>query len=57
MIAFLYSVGSVLLEEECIDTGPATVCSHPASVEISSDVEPAVDIVFLDDRSSSMQAY
>lgn len=57
LVAFLYSVGSVLLEEDCVELGPKTICSHPASVEISSDVEPAVDIVFIDDRSSSMVAY
>lgn len=53
-VAFLYSVLSVLFEEECIDVLPYDVCSRPESVEFSSDVKPAVDIVFIDDRSTSM---
>ena len=54
LVAFLYSVASVLFEEECIDMLPYDVCSQPASIEFSSDVKPAVDIVFIDDRSTSM---
>ena len=54
LFVFLLQVFSVILEDECIELGASTQCSDPNGATFSSDVEPAVDIIFIVDSSDSM---
>ena len=57
LVVFLISVASVVMEEECVEEPPVTACSDPFAIDFSTDIAPAVDILFIADRSQSMAQF
>lgn len=57
LIAVVFSIVSILMEDDCVEMPPVESCTDPVSFEFISDVSPAVDIVFIADRSGSMAAF